>query len=97
MKKYLLAGILLIALSCKKESASSGGQTKPPAVVLKCGTILSTPILDSFVYPTYYLTANVAFKDGNEIIHFHDNVTGDHDGSWFISKYNTDSTICITP
>ena len=96
MKKILVAGILLIAVSCKKDNAPSPGQTPPP-VVLKCGTILSTPILDSFVYPTYYLTATVAFKDGTEIVHFHDNVTGDHDGSWFISKYDTDSTLCITP
>lgn len=96
MKKILVAGILLIAVSCKKESVSSQVPTKPP-VVLKCGTILNTPILDSFVYPTYYLTANVAFPDGTALLHFHDNVTGNHDGSWFISKYDKDSTLCITP
>lgn len=97
MKKILAAGIILTVLSCKKEVKSNTGIIKPPIVVAKCGTILSTPILDSFVYPTYYLTTNVAFSDGTVIVHFHDNVTGNHDGSWYISKYDKDSTYCITP
>jgi hypothetical protein len=25
----------------------------------------------------------------------HDNVTGDHDGSWFTSKYDKDSIFCM--
>lgn len=97
MKKIIAAGFLLIIFSCKKNNTSSTGTTNPPVAILKCGIILSTPILDSFVYPTYYLTANVAFTDGTAIVHFHDNVTGNHDGSWFITKYNTDSTLCIAP
>lgn len=95
MKKIVAAGIFLILFSCKKENGSSQEQTNPP-IAKRCGTILSTPILDSFVYPAYYLTANVAFPDGNEIVHFHDDVTGNHDGSWFISKYDKDSTYCTT-
>jgi hypothetical protein len=37
----------------------------------------------------------VRFKEGDERIHFHADVTGDHDGSWFLPKYDRDSTICI--
>lgn len=96
MKKILVAVIILTGLSCKKEIQPVPEITKPP-IATKCGTILNTPILDSFVYPTYYLTANVAFTDETEMIHFHDNVTGNHDGSWFISKYDKDSTLCISP
>ena len=81
MKKFIVTVIILILVSCQKESAPDPEQTTPPVVILKCGTILSTPILDSFIYPTYYLTAPVAFNDGTEILHFQDNVTGDHDGS----------------
>jgi hypothetical protein len=59
--------------------------------------LLATPVLDSFVYPTYYISAYIAFPDGNEIVHFRDNVTGDHDGSWYLSKYDKDSSLCATP
>ncbi|MGH2647539.1 MAG: hypothetical protein ACRDE8_08235 [Ginsengibacter sp.] len=49
------------------------------------------------MYPTYYITTTVAFPGGDETLHFHDNVTGGHDGSWFLPKYSKDSTFCTTP
>lgn len=70
---------------------------KTPVATERCGIILSTPVLDSFVYPTYYISANIAFADGNEIVHLQGNVTGDHDGSWFLPKYDKDSSFCMTP
>jgi hypothetical protein len=94
MKKLLLSAVILIALSCSKEKKSD---PKEPEYYTRCGTLLSTPTLDSFVAPTYYITAIVAFPEGNELVHFHGNVSGDHDGSWFLSRYNIDSTYCTEP
>jgi len=94
MKKLLLAAIILIAISCKKEKTPA---PKEPEYFTRCGVLLSTPTLDSFVSPTYYITAIVAFPEGNELVHFHGNVTGDHDGSWFLSRYDIDSTYCTEP
>lgn len=88
--------IILIGLSCKK-GPQKETETKMPETLTECGVILATPVLDSFIYPTYYITALVAFPDGNETVHFHDNVTGDHDGSWFLPRYDKDSTFCIAP
>lgn len=96
MKKVLVAAIILSCISCKKETQNDV-ETKTPAVPDKCGIILSTPVLDSFVYPTYYISFNIAFPDGNEIVHLHDNVTGDHDGSWFTPKYDKGASFCTTP
>ena len=96
MKKILAACIILTGLSCKKETHPDSQIIKPLSDT-KCGILLSTPFLDSFVYPTYYITANVSFPNGNEIVHIHDNVTGYHDGSWYLTKYDKDSTYCITP
>jgi hypothetical protein len=96
MKKVLVAAIVLLCIACKKEIQNDAA-TKTPAIQGKCGIILSTPVLDSFVYPTYYISFNIAFPDGNEIMHLHDNVTGDHDGSWFIPKYDKGSSFCVTP
>lgn len=94
MKKVLVAVAILTCISCQKEIQNDAA-TKTPATPGKCGLILSTPVLDSFVYPTYYISFSIAFPDGNEIMHLHDNVTGDHDGSWFTSKYDKDSSLCI--
>ena len=98
MKNFfvVIAIIILPGVSCKKTQQGEP-ETKAPETAVKCGTLLITPVLDSFVYPTYYITATVAFPDGNETIHFHDNVTGDHDGSWYLPRYDKDSTFCIVP
>ena len=97
MKNFfvVIAIIILTGVSCKK-ARQEESETKAPETAFKCGTLFTTPVLDSFIYPTYYITAVVAFPDGNEIIHFHDNVTGDHDGSWYLPKYSKDSTFCTT-
>ncbi|MDE3184415.1 MAG: hypothetical protein KGM16_13440 [Bacteroidota bacterium] len=96
MKKLLLTVIIFTGFACKKNKTTSNKPTDPPGITLKCGTILNTPTLDSFVYPTYYITTIVAFQEGNEIVHFHDNVTGDHDSSWYLPKYAKDSSYCTT-
>ena len=94
MRKLLFAGMILLGFSCKKNQTN---ETKSQEYISHCGTILMTPVLDSFVSPTYYITMLVAFKEGNEIIHCSGNVTGVHDGSWFLTKYNKDSTYCTAP
>lgn len=66
-----------------------------PEVPKRCGRILMTPTLDSFISPTYYISATVQFNDGRELIQVSGNVTGDHDGSWFTSKYDKDSVFCV--
>lgn len=60
MKNFFAAIIILIGFSCKKEQQKET-ETKAPETLTKCGILLATPILDSFVYPTYYITVNVAF------------------------------------
>jgi hypothetical protein len=96
MKIALFAAIIFLGCACKKNQLTDDKQTDPPVTKPpKCGVILETPVLDSFVAPTYYITTMVAFDDGTEVIHFQGNVTGDHDGSWYLPKYNKDSTICI--
>lgn len=95
MKKIFLAGIILIIFSCKKNDTTTDPAN--PVPIAKCGTISDRPTLDSFVYPTYYITMMVTFSDGNKLMHIHDNVTGDHDGSWFLNKYDKDSSFCFTP
>lgn len=95
MKKLILAALIFIGFSCNKTKAHDGPKT--PEYYTRCGTLLTTPTLDSFVPPTYYITAIVAFPEGNELVHFHGDVTGDHDGSWFLSKYDKDSTYCSDP
>jgi hypothetical protein len=92
MKQILLGCFLLAAISCNKDKPEL---TKDPDA--RCGVILDTPILDSFVYPTYYITSLVAFPEGDEVVHIHGNVTGDHDGSWFLTTYDKDSTYCYFP
>lgn len=96
MKTILVAAVILICISCRKEQQNDP-VTKTPTIPDKCGIILTTPVLDSFVFPTYYISATISFPDGNEIVHLHDNVTGDHDGSWFISKYYKGSSFCTAP
>lgn len=91
MNKLILAGLILIVSSCEKATDSG---TVTPNPIPRCGIILNTPTLDSFVYPTYYITTIVAFPEGNEVMHLHDNVTGDHDGSWYLKKYAKDSSYC---
>lgn len=95
MKKILLAGLILSGFACGKPKTNDEKTTDPTEPTKRCGTILSTPTLDSFVAPTYYITMRVHFPEGDEIIHFHADVTGDHDGSWFLPRYDKDSTICI--
>ena len=95
--KTLLAAILFLSfLGCKKNRQDSGSGKEPPGPKTRCGTILATPTLDSFVYPTFYVTALIAYPEGNEVVHFSGNVTGDHDGSWFLPRYDKDSTYCST-
>ena len=77
MNKLILAGLILIMSSCEKAHDPEQVIAEP---IKRCGVILKTPTLDSFAYPTYYITTTVAFPEGNEVMHLHDNVTGDHDG-----------------
>ncbi len=93
MKKLLLAACIFVGFSCVKDKAPGD----PEQYYTRCGTLLTNPTLDSFVPPTYYVTAIVAFKEGNELVHFHGDVTGDHDGSWFLPKYSKDSVYCTEP
>ena len=95
MKKLTLAAMVFIGFSCAKDK--NHDVPKGPVYYTRCGTLLTTPTLDSFVAPTYYITAIVAFPEGNELVHIHCDVTGDHDGSWFLSKYDKDSTYCTEP
>ena len=95
MKKLLVAGFILVGFACTKTKTDDEKTTDPPEGHLRCGTLLGKPTLDSFVAPTYYITAMVHFTEGDETIHFHADVTGDHDGSWFLPRYDKDSTICI--
>jgi len=96
MKKLLLGVVIFMGFACKKTKTTENKQPTPQGTKPRCGTILNTPTLDSFVYPTYYITTVVAFQEGNEIVHFHDNVTGDHDSSWYLPKYAKDSSYCTT-
>jgi hypothetical protein len=93
MKKILLAVIILSVVACNKTKAKDGKTDPQPP---RCGTILMTPTLDSFIYPTFYISTVVAFPEGEEIVHFHGNVTGDHDGSWYLPRYDKDSSFCTT-
>jgi hypothetical protein len=96
MKKLLLALLILAGLSCRKTKSTDGKTTDPTGPKVRCGTILSTPTLDSFVYPTFYITTVVAFPEGDEVVHFSGNVSGDHDGSWYLPRYDKDSSFCTT-
>ena len=95
MKKTLLVGLILFGFACTKTKTDDSKTTDPTEPQLRCGIILTTPTLDSFVSPTYYITTMVRFPEGDETIHFHAEVTGDHDGSWFLPRYDKDSSICI--
>ena len=95
MKIFFASAFILIGISCTK--GKQANEVQEPEIPLRCGVLLTTPVLDSFVYPTYYITAVVQFPGNSETIHYHDNVTGDHDGSWYLPKYGKDSTICIKP
>lgn len=94
MKKILLMVFILSGFACNKTKTNDGKNTGTEGRQ-RCGTILQTPTLDSFVSPTYYITVMVHFTEGDEIIHFHGDVTGDHDGSWFLPRYDKDSSICV--
>lgn len=52
------------------------------------------PYLDSFVYPTFYITTFVHYNEGDEVVHIHGNVDGDHDSSWYLKRYDKDSSFC---
>ena len=91
----MIAALMLTAFACNKNKTTADPETKPEGHQ-RCGTILATPTLDSFIYPTYYITTMVAFPEGSEILHFHANVSGNHDGSWYLPRYSKDSSICIT-
>ena len=95
MKQKLLVGLIFSMFACTKTKTNDEKTIDPPESQSRCGTIIGTPTLDSFVSPTYYITAIVHFPEGDETIHFHADVTGDHDGSWFLPRYEKDSTICI--
>lgn len=93
----LAAGVVILTgLSCKKEN-NIATETKTPAIPPRCGVLLTTPVLDSFVYPTCYISAFIAFPEGKEVVHFQYNVAGAHDGSWFLNRYDKDSSFCTTP
>jgi hypothetical protein len=77
MNKLILAGLILIMSSSEK--ATDPGLVTPKPIP-RCGIILNTPTLDSFVYPTYYITTIVCFPEGN--------------GSWYLKKYDKDSSYC---
>ena len=94
MKKLLIIAFLLIGFSCKKDKKADPAG---PQYFSKCGKVLTTPVLDSFIYPTYYITAIIQYPEGNQLIHFHGNVSGNHDGSWYLSRYDIDSTYCTDP
>ena len=91
MQKLLILILIIAGFSCTKDHDI---ENKEPEVPKRCGRILMTPTLDSFIYPTYYISATIEFNDGKEVLHLRDNVTGDHDGSWFTSKYDKDSILC---
>ncbi len=91
MRPFIFILFIAFTLSCKKNNAPDEKQIDPPR---ECGTILQTPVLDSFFYPTYYITATVQFADAKEVVHLKGNVTGAHDGSWFLSKYDKDTVFC---
>ena len=95
MKNILLALLLFTGLACGK-TKSNVDKTTDPGTKTRCGTILITPTLDSFVYPTFYVTTVVAFPEGNEMVHFSGDVTGDHDSSWYLPRYDKDSSFCTT-
>ncbi len=97
MRKSIFAVIIFLGFACKKSKLTDGKQSNPPKTKPRCGVILQTPVLDSFVYPTYYITTVVAFDEGNEMVHIHANVTGDHDGSWYLPRYDKDSSYCTWP
>ncbi|HXS58697.1 MAG TPA: hypothetical protein VN726_21360 [Hanamia sp.] len=91
MQKLLILILIIAGFSCTKDHDI---ENKEPEVPKRCGRILMTPTLDSFIYPTYYISATIEFNDGKEVLHVRGNVTGDHDGSWFTSKYDKDSILC---
>ncbi len=93
MKKLILAAIILTSVSCKKNTKEKESEKE----VLRCGIILRTPTLDSFIFPTYYITALVSYEEGIESVHLKGEVTGDHDGSWFLKKYDKDTLYCTAP
>ena len=99
VKRVLTAGVvILIGFSCQKENnLTTETETKTPAIPAKCGILLTTPVLDSFQYPTCYISALIDFPEGREIVHFQYNVAGAHDGSWFLARYDKDSSFCTSP
>ncbi|MEO8944380.1 MAG: hypothetical protein ABI297_07240 [Ginsengibacter sp.] len=94
MKTLLTASLIFIGFSCTKNKKD---EPKVPEYYTRCGTIIDRPTLDSFVSPTYYITTLVAFPEGDELVHIHGKVSGDHDGSWFLSRYDKDSSYCTEP
>lgn len=91
MQKLLILILIIAGFSCTKDHDI---ENKEPEVPKRCGRILMTPTLDSFIYPTYYISATIEFNNGKEVLHLRDNVTGNHDGSWFTSKYDKDNILC---
>jgi hypothetical protein len=92
MQKLLMLILIVAGWSCTKDHEIEQKETEVPK---RCGRILMTPTLYSFIYPTYFISATVEFSDGKEVLQVRDNVTGDHDGSWFTSKYDKDSIFCM--
>src|SRR6185437_6183875 len=96
VRRTLAAGVVIvIGFSCQKENnLITGTETKTPAIPAKCGILLTRPVLDSFQYPTCYISALIDFPEGREIVHLQYNVAGSHDGSWFLTRYDKDSSFC---
>ena len=92
--KILLAVVFIAFFSCQKVKNEAILLRTSPIQISRCGTITMRPYLDSFVYPTFYITTFVHYNEGDEVVHIHGNVDGDHDSSWYFKRYDKDSSFC---
>lgn len=92
--KILLTLVFIAFFSCQKIKNEEVLLRTSPIQILRCGTIVMRPYLDSFVYPTFYITTFVHYREGDEVVHIHGNVDGDHDSSWYFKRYDKDSSFC---
>lgn len=92
--KILFAFVFITFYSCQKAKNEAILLRTSPIQITRCGTITMRPYLDSFVYPTFYITTFVHYNEGDEVVHIHGNVDGDHDSSWYLKRYDKDSSFC---